>query len=71
MAIAYPGSAMIAERMLTSNIDRTGDRLQLAELHPQEHAALSEAMPRSGVHIYKEDGFPWAARRARRRPGAA
>lgn len=61
-ASVYPGSAMIAERMLTSNIHRTGDRLQLAELHPQEHAALSEAMPRSGVHIYKEDGFPWAAR---------
>ncbi len=60
---AYPGSPMIAERLLTSNIDRSGDRLQLAELHPQEHAALVEAMPRSGVHIYKEDGFPWAARR--------
>lgn len=60
---SYPGSPMIAERMLTSNIERSGDRLQLAELHPQEHEALSEAMPRSGVHIYKEDGFPWAARR--------
>lgn len=60
---AYPGSPMIAERMLTSNIERSGDRLQLAELHPQEHEALNEVMPRSGVHIYKEDGFPWAARR--------
>ncbi|MBO6674628.1 MAG: 23S rRNA (adenine(2030)-N(6))-methyltransferase RlmJ [Rhizobiales bacterium] len=60
---AYPGSPMLAERMLTSNVERSGDRLQLAELHPQEHAALVETMPRSGVHIYKEDGFPWAARR--------
>lgn len=55
--MAYPGSPMIA-----SHFARSGDRLNLAELHPQEHAALVDAMPRSGVHIYKEDGFPWAAR---------
>ena len=55
---AYPGSPLIAATM-----KRPGDRLHLAELHPQEHAALEKAMPRSNVHIYKEDGFPWAARR--------
>ncbi|MFK7792566.1 MAG: 23S rRNA (adenine(2030)-N(6))-methyltransferase RlmJ [Devosiaceae bacterium] len=60
-ADAYPGSPLVAYEML-QHVDRSGDRLQLAELHPQEHAALQEAMPRSGVHIYKEDGFPWAAR---------
>ena len=54
---AYPGSPMIAHHFA-----RSGDRLNLAELHPQEHAALVDAMPRSGVHIYREDGFPWAAR---------
>lgn len=58
---AYPGSPLFAADM-AQDVDRTGDRLQLAELHPQEHEALLEVMPRSGVHIYKEDGFPWAAR---------
>lgn len=58
---AYPGSPLFAAD-LAQNIDRSGDRLQLAELHPQEHEALVNSMPRSGVHIYKEDGFPWAAR---------
>ncbi len=54
---AYPGSPLVA-----AHFQRKGDRLQLAELHPQEHTALVEVMPRSGIHIYKEDGFPWAAR---------
>lgn len=58
---AYPGSPLFAADM-AQDIDRTGDRLQLAELHPKEHEALVDVMPRSGVHIYKEDGFPWAAR---------
>lgn len=58
---AYPGSPLFAAD-LAQDVDRSGDRLQLAELHPQEHEALVEAMSRSGVHIYKEDGFPWAAR---------
>lgn len=58
---SYPGSPLIASTMLHDGL-RVGDRLQLAELHPREHEALVEAMPNSGVHIYKEDGFPWAAR---------
>lgn len=58
---AYPGSPLFAVD-LAQDVDRSGDRIQLAELHPKEHEALVEAMPRSGVHIYKEDGFPWAAR---------
>lgn len=58
---SYPGSPLFALD-LAQDIDRSGDRLQLAELHPQEHQALVDVMPRSAVHIYKEDGFPWAAR---------
>lgn len=58
---SYPGSPLFAAD-LAADIERSGDRLQLAELHPKEHEALVEAMPRSGVHIYREDGFPWAAR---------
>lgn len=58
---SYPGSPLIAEHWLR-NDGEVVDRAQLAELHPQEHAALQETMPRSAVHIYKEDGFPWAAR---------
>jgi 23S rRNA (adenine2030-N6)-methyltransferase len=58
---SYPGSPLIAEHWLR-NDGEVVDRAQLAELHPQEHMALSDVMPRSAVHIYKEDGFPWAAR---------
>ena len=36
---AYPGSPMLAALAL-----RPGDSLHLAELHPQEHAALADAM---------------------------
>ncbi|MBV6657243.1 MAG: 23S rRNA (adenine(2030)-N(6))-methyltransferase RlmJ [Devosiaceae bacterium] len=56
-ANAYPGSPLIAR-----HFKRPGDRLQLAELHPQEHEALCAVIPGSEVHVYKEDGFPWAAR---------
>ncbi|MEM6382311.1 MAG: 23S rRNA (adenine(2030)-N(6))-methyltransferase RlmJ [Pseudomonadota bacterium] len=55
--MAYPGSPLIAHQF-----KRSADRFQLAEFHPQEHTVLSEAMPKSGIHVYHEDGFPWAAR---------
>lgn len=41
---AYPGSPLIADTLL-----RPEDRLILAELHPQESAALRQAMPRADV----------------------
>jgi 23S rRNA (adenine2030-N6)-methyltransferase len=50
---SYPGSPMIAARML-----RPGDRLLLVEGHPSEHAALRRQFrgdPR--VHIHKRDSF--------------
>ncbi|VDC30761.1 23S rRNA (adenine(2030)-N(6))-methyltransferase RlmJ [Pseudogemmobacter humi] len=54
-ADAYPGSPLIAALGL-----REGDRLHLAELHPQEHAALQEALGSWGAHIRREDGFAMA-----------
>jgi 23S rRNA (adenine2030-N6)-methyltransferase len=59
----YPGSPLIAALML-----RPGDRVDLAERHPAEHAALSELFdgwaqgPRVKVHA--EDGFAMARRLA-------
>ncbi|SMY09507.1 23S rRNA (adenine(2030)-N(6))-methyltransferase RlmJ [Flavimaricola marinus] len=50
---AYPGSPIIAARML-----RDGDRIHLAELHPQEVAALREAVPEA--HIQQRDGAEMA-----------
>lgn len=50
---AYPGSPMLARRML-----RDGDRLLLVELHPQAHAALKRTMrgdPR--VHLHRRDAL--------------
>lgn len=52
-AAGYPGSPWIASHVL-----RGDDVLHLAELHPQEHAALLEAVP--GAHIHKQDGFELA-----------
>lgn len=52
-ATAYPGSPMIAEKLL-----RDGDTLHLAELHPQEAEALRYAMP--SAQIYQQDGFQMA-----------
>ena len=53
---AYPGSPLIASSLL-----RPGDRIHLAELHPQERAALVHAMQgRIGVRIHAEDGFALA-----------
>jgi 23S rRNA (adenine2030-N6)-methyltransferase len=54
-ADAYPGSPLIAALSL-----RDGDRMHLAELHPQEHAALREAMAPFGAHVRKEEGLAMA-----------
>ena len=51
---AYPGSPMIAALML-----RPADRLHLAELHPQEHAALVETLGHRAT-IHKRDGLDLA-----------
>lgn len=52
---AYPGSPLIAALGL-----RETDHIHLAELHPQENAALTEALGPWGAHIQKRDGFEMA-----------
>ena len=53
-AEAYPGSPALAAHLL-----REGDTMHLAELHPQEHAALEGAVGwRARVH--RQDGFELA-----------
>ncbi|KAA8611220.1 23S rRNA (adenine(2030)-N(6))-methyltransferase RlmJ [Salipiger aestuarii] len=52
---AYPGSPLIARTVL-----RDTDRLHLAELHPQEHAALCKAARGHNVAIHHQDGFDLA-----------
>lgn len=53
---SYPGSPLIAARLL-----RRFDRIDLSELHPQEHAALIEAMPQApNTRIHKRDGLEMA-----------
>ncbi|KIC37675.1 protein involved in catabolism of external DNA [Ruegeria sp. ANG-R] len=54
-AAAYPGSPLIAANLL-----RDQDSLHLAELHPQEHAALSLALSPYGAKVYRQDGFELA-----------
>lgn len=54
-AAAYPGSPMIAGLLL-----RAQDRMVLAELHPREYAALTEAMAPFGAEIRHEDGLALA-----------
>ncbi|KUJ78370.1 23S rRNA (adenine(2030)-N(6))-methyltransferase RlmJ [Ruegeria profundi] len=54
-AEAYPGSPMIAASIL-----RDQDSLHLAELHPQEHAALAMMMSPYGAKVYRQDGFELA-----------
>ncbi len=54
-ADAYPGSPLLAALSL-----REGDRLHLAELHPQEHAALAALMAGWGADVRREDGFAMA-----------
>lgn len=51
---AYPGSPLLASHCL-----RKGDRLHLAELHPQEYKHLSEVMQHK-AKCYNEDGFQMA-----------
>ena len=52
--MAYPGSPWIAGHLL-----RPEDKLHLAELHPQESAALSTAM-RGRARVHQADGFALA-----------
>ncbi|NBE06343.1 23S rRNA (adenine(2030)-N(6))-methyltransferase RlmJ [Paragemmobacter ruber] len=52
---AYPGSPLLAAMGL-----REGDVMHLAELHPQEHAALTDLLAPWGAHIQKRDGFEMA-----------
>ena len=54
-ADAYPGSPLIAALGL-----RESDSLHLAELHPQEHAALTETLSSWGAHVHKADGLDLA-----------
>lgn len=51
-AQSYPGSPMIAAQLM-----RPGDKMHLAELHPQEHAALVSVMKESGAKVYKQNGY--------------
>jgi 23S rRNA (adenine2030-N6)-methyltransferase len=52
---AYPGSPLIAALSL-----RDGDVMHLAELHPQELAALRANLMPWGAHIQARDGFDMA-----------
>jgi len=54
-ANAYPGSPLIAARML-----RATDTIHLAELHPQEHDALDLAMSPFRAKCHQRDGFELA-----------
>jgi 23S rRNA (adenine2030-N6)-methyltransferase len=49
---AYPGSPLLAALIL-----REMDTIHLAELHPQENAALRDVMLPWGAHIRQADGF--------------
>lgn len=52
---AYPGSPLIAATLL-----RPQDRLDLAELHPAERAALTAAMQGTGARLHDTDGLALA-----------
>ncbi|MEI4472673.1 23S rRNA (adenine(2030)-N(6))-methyltransferase RlmJ [Frigidibacter sp. MR17.24] len=52
---AYPGSPLIAALAL-----RPGDAMQLAELHPAEHAALTEAIEPWTGNVHRVSGFDMA-----------
>lgn len=52
---AYPGSPLIAAELL-----RPGDKMQLAELHPQEFAALTQAMRPWYTVLHRQDGLALA-----------
>ncbi len=52
---AYPGSPLLAALTL-----RPGDTMHLAELHPQEHAALLGVLGPWGAHVRQADGLAMA-----------
>ena len=52
---AYPGSPLIAQSLL-----RAGDKIHLAELHPQEHAALRANLKGKNIHTHQQDGLELA-----------
>jgi 23S rRNA (adenine2030-N6)-methyltransferase len=55
-AHAYPGSPLLAALTM-----RKGDRMHLAELHPQEHAALTRAMADwPAATVARRDGIEMA-----------
>ncbi len=54
-ARAYPGSPRLAGALL-----RPTDRMELAELHPQEAAALRAAMAETQALVHQVDGFSMA-----------
>lgn len=56
---AYPGSPLLAQHLLRADLDR----LALAELHPQENAALRRALRAPNTHIFQQDGFELALSR--------
>lgn len=50
---AYPGSPLIAAHLL-----RAGDKMDIAELHPAEHDALTDAMAgRQDCRLHRRDGW--------------
>jgi 23S rRNA (adenine2030-N6)-methyltransferase len=51
-ARSYPGSPLLARQLL-----RDQDRMSLAELHPQEFAALDDLFPRRAANCVKQDGY--------------
>jgi 23S rRNA (adenine2030-N6)-methyltransferase len=53
--MAYPGSPLVAALSL-----RDGDRLHLAELHPQEFRALKDNLAPWEPHVEQRDGFDLA-----------
>ncbi|MCC6008765.1 MAG: 23S rRNA (adenine(2030)-N(6))-methyltransferase RlmJ [Rhodobacteraceae bacterium] len=53
--MSYPGSPMVAALSL-----RPGDRMEMAELHPREHAALAEVMAPHGSRSHRRDGLEMA-----------
>ncbi len=53
--MAYPGSPMLAALSL-----RETDTVHLAELHPQEFAALQATLTPWGAHVYQQDGLKLA-----------
>lgn len=52
---AYAGSPLLAAHLL-----RPGDKIDLAELHPAEHAALDLALSPFDVRCHRRDGFEMA-----------